>query len=142
MATIGKQMRKYNKDQFSRMVEGNLVNEAETAQFANKAREATQASVQAQTAVTNRAAAANAAGSPVVAGALKDSSKQIAKAGADAAIKATGQANQFSEAVREQRRAATMQNAVNQRSQNREDIAMAIDGATAMTSMGSEMGLF
>ncbi len=142
MATTGKMVRQYSKDQFARMREGNLVSDRETQQFSDNAREQAQAGLQAQQSNMNRAAAANKAGSPVVAGVIQDAAKNVAAASSDAAVKASGQAAQFSSALREQRKQATMANARTQMAQNREDLGMVLDSASAMSAMGNEMGLF
>lgn len=142
MASTGKMVRQYSKDQFARMREGNLVSDRETQQFSDNAREQAQAGLQAQQSTMNRAAAANKAGSPVVAGVIQDSAKKVAATTADAAVKASGQASQFSSALREQRKQATMANARTQMAQNREDLGMVLDSASALSAMGNELGLF
>lgn len=142
MASTGKMVRQYSKDQFARMREGNLVSDRETQQFSDSARETAQAGLQAQQSNMNRAAAANKAGSPVVAGAIQDSAKKVASTTSDAAVKASGQASQFSSALREQRKQATMANARTQMAQNREDLGMVLDTASSLSAMGSEMGMF
>jgi hypothetical protein len=132
--SIGGMRRRYTKEQFGKMAEGNLVSDRETQTFADQARDSAQAAGQAQTSILNRSAAANVAGSPVVAGAIKESAKKVADAGADAAVKATGQGQKFSEALREQRKSAALQLANQQIAQNRADLSMTVD-----TIMGAMM---
>ena len=141
MATIGKTMRKYTKDQMERLATGNTVSDRETQQFADKAREASQAGLQAQTSMLNRASAANRAGSPVLAGALKQGAKKVAGASADTAVKATGQGQQFAEALKEQRKGQILQMANTQRAQNRADLGMVFDFTASLSPMLAELGL-
>jgi len=140
VATIGKTMRKYSKDQMERLASGNTVSERETQQFADKAREAGQAGLQAQNTLLNRASAANRAGSPVLAGALKQGAKKVAGASADTAVKATGQGQQFAEALKEQRKGQILQMANTQRAQNRADLGMVLDFTSAVGPMVAEIG--
>ena len=124
MPALGRSMRKFTREQMGALRSGNLVSDRETQEFEDSARRAAQATQQAQMTAMNRAAAANKAGSPVVAGTLKDTAKQIAQKGADTAVKASGQAAQFSQALRQQREAQIVQRAQQQMAQNRADLAM------------------
>lgn len=135
MATIGGQTRKFRKSELKKLRAGNLVSERETQAFEDAAREQAQQALQAQQKIMNRAAAANKAGSPVVAGALKSASKDVAQKQADAAIKATGQAQKFSEALREQRKSTILGQAQTQISQNRADLGMGLDAAGSMSGL-------
>lgn len=139
MARLGKQMRKYSKAQFGKLMADNLVSDRETQEFEDQAREGAQAGLQAQTALLNRAASANKAGSPVVAGTLKDASAKLAAKAADIGVKASGQAQQFTQALKQQRAAQTLNLASQQRAINREDFGMALDAGTAASSMLAEM---
>ena len=135
MATIGGQTRKFRKSELQKLRAGKLVSERETQAFEDAAREQAQQALQAQQKIMNRAAAANKAGSPVVAGALKSASKDVAQKQADAAIKATGQAQKFSEAPREQRKSTILGQAQTQISQNRADLGMGLDAAGSMAGL-------
>lgn len=141
MATMGKQMRRYSKAQFGKLMADNLVSDRETKAFDEQARQGAQAGLQAQTAVLNRAGAANKAGSPVVAGAIKDASSKIAKQSGDIAVKSSGQAQQFTQALKQQRAAQTLQLATAQRAQNREDLGILVDAGTGLSSMIAEIGM-
>lgn len=138
MATIGGMRRKFAKGEMDKLRSGNLVSQRETQVFEDQAREAAQQSVQAQQQAMNRAAAANKAGSPVVAGALKSAAKDVAQKSADAAIKATGQAQKFSEALREQRKGTILNLAQQQIAQNRADLGMAFDAAGSMGAIAAD----
>jgi len=135
MAMIGGERRRFAKGEMEKLRAGNLVSDRETQAFEDAAREQAQQSIQAQQKIMNRAAAANKAGSPVVAGALKSASQDVARQNADAAIKATGQAQKFSEALREQRKASTLNLAQTQIAQNRADMGMALDAAGSMAGL-------
>lgn len=138
MATIGKTRRRFAKSEMQKLSAGNLVSQRETQAFEDAAREAAQQSVQAQQQAMNRAAAANKAGSPVVAGAIKSAAKDVAQKSADAAIKATGQAQKFSEALREQRKGKILNLAQVQIAQNRADLGMGFDAAGSMGAIAAD----
>ncbi len=140
MSKANRMRRKYTKNQMGKLMSGNLVGENETKAFGDKARAAGQAGLQAQTSMLNRASAANRAGSPVLAGALKDTAKSVATQSADVAVKAVGQGQQFAEALKEQRKGQILGMANVQIAQDRADQATAFDVATMAGSMGSEIG--
>ena len=100
MSKSNRMRRKYTKDQMGKLMTGELVSDRETAMFDQQARDSAQSAVQAQQKLLNRAAAANKAGSPVVAGTMKSAAKGVAQQSADAAVKASGQAQQVSSALR------------------------------------------
>jgi len=135
MAMIGGERRKFAKGEMAKLRTGNLVSDRETQAFEDSAREQAQQAIQAQQKIMNRAAAANKAGSPVVAGALKSASQDVARQNADAAIKATGQAQKFSEALREQRKASILNLTQQQIAQNRADLGMSLDAAGSMSGI-------
>ena len=136
MARIGKMVRRFNKREMEKLYSGaGLVSDRETQKFEDDARDQAQAGLQAQQKMLNRAAEANKAGSPVVAGVIKSAAKDVAKQSADAGIKATGQAQKFSEALKEQRKAAILNNAKQQVAQNREALGMTLDSSIGMSGV-------
>jgi hypothetical protein len=118
---------------------GNLVSDRETQAFEDAAREAAQGALQTQQKLLNRAAAANQAGSPVVAGAMKQASKAVAQEAGSTAVKASGQAQQFSQALREQRKAQILNLAQTQIQQNRADLGMVLGAGGGMGAVASEL---
>ena len=139
MATTGGMRRKFTKDQMGKLLSGNLVSDRETAMFDQQARESAQSALQAQQKLLNRAAAANKAGSPVVAGTLKGAAKGVAQQSADAAVKSSGQAQQFSQALREQRKASILNLAQQQIAQNRADLGMVLGAGGGAGALVAEM---
>lgn len=131
--------RKFTKDQMQKMMTGNLVSDRETQAFEDAARESAQGALQTQQKLLNRAAAANQAGSPVVAGAMKQASRAVAQEAGDAAVKASGQAQQFSQALREQRKAQILNLAQTQIQQNRADLGMVLGAGGGMGAVASEL---
>jgi hypothetical protein len=131
--------RKFTKDQMQKMMTGNLVSDRETQAFEDAAREAAQGALQTQQKLLNRAAAANQAGSPVVAGAMKQASRAVAQEAGDAAVKASGQAQQFSQALREQRKAQILNLAQTQIQQNRADLGMVLGAGAGVGAVASEL---
>mgnify|MGYP003131728200 CR=1 FL=1 len=139
MATVGGMRRKFTKDQMGKLLSGNLVSDRETAMFEQQARESAQSALQAQQKLLNRAAAANKAGSPVVAGTMKSAAKGVAQQSADAAVKASGQAQQFSQALREQRKASILNLAQQKIAQNRADLGMVLGAGGGAGAIVAEM---
>ncbi len=139
MPSPNRMRRKFTKDQMQKMMTGNLVSDRETQAFEDAAREAAQGALQTQQKLLNRAAAANQAGSPVVAGAMKQASRAVAKEAGDAAVKASGQAQQFSQALREQRKAQILNLAQTQIQQNRADLGMVLGAGGGMGAVASEL---
>jgi hypothetical protein len=139
MVTTGGMRRKFTKDQMQKMMTGNLVSDRETQAFEDAAREAAQGALQTQQKLLNRAAAANQAGSPVVAGAMKQASKAVAQEAGSTAVKASGQAQQFSQALREQRKAQILNLAQTQIQQNRADLGMVLGAGGGMGAVASEL---
>lgn len=136
MASVGKMTRKFTKREMEKLYSGaGLVSDRETQAFEDAARNQAQAGLQAQQKMLNRAAAANKAGSPVVAGAIKGAAQDVAKQSADAGIKATGQAQKFSEALKEQRKAAILNQARQQMAQNRQDLGMVLESSIGMSGL-------
>jgi hypothetical protein len=139
MATTGGMRRKFTKDQMQKMMTGNLVSDRETQAFEDAARESAQGALQTQQKLLNRAAAANQAGSPVVAGAMKQASRAVAQEAGDTAVKASGQAQQFSQALREQRKAQILNLAQTQIQQNRADLGMVLGAGGGIGAVASEL---
>lgn len=139
MASPNRMRRKFTKDQMQKMMTGNLVSDRETQAFEDAARESAQGALQTQQKLLNRAAAANQAGSPVVAGAMKQASRAVAQEAGDAAVKASGQAQQFSQALREQRKAQILNLAQTQIQQNRADLGMVLGAGGGMGAVASEL---
>lgn len=139
MASPNRMRRKFTKDQMQKMMTGNLVSDRETQAFEDAAREAAQGALQTQQKLLNRAAAANQAGSPVVAGAMKQASRAVAQEAGSTAVKASGQAQQFSQALREQRKAQILNLAQTQIQQNRADLGMVLGAGGGMGAVASEL---
>jgi hypothetical protein len=139
MATTGGMRRKFTKDQMQKMMTGNLVSDRETQAFEDAARESAQGALQTQQKLLNRAAAATQAGSPVVAGAMKQASRAVAQEAGDTAVKASGQAQQFSQALREQRKAQILNLAQTQIQQNRADLGMVLGAGGGIGAVASEL---
>ena len=139
MSKSNRMRRKYTKDQMGKLMTGELVSDRETAMFDQQARDSAQSAVQAQQKLLNRAAAANKAGSPVVAGTMKSAAKGVAQQSADAAVKASGQAQQFSSALREQRKGAILNLAQAQIAQDREDLGMVLGAGGGAGAIVGEM---
>lgn len=139
MPSPNRMRRKFTKDQMQKMMTGNLVSDRETQAFEDAARESAQDALQTQQKLLNRAAAANQAGSPVVAGAMKQASRAVAQEAGDAAVKASGQAQQFSQALREQRKAQILNLAQTQIQQNRADLGMVLGAGGGIGAVASEL---
>lgn len=88
---ISGQKKRYAKEQFKKMQEGNLVSDSEMLDMQNKNIEAQQQAAQGQMALLNQAARGSG---PVMSGALTKASTNIAKASQDAAVRGAGAAIQ------------------------------------------------
>jgi hypothetical protein len=133
---IGRQRRRFVKQQFQKMAEGDLVGDQEKRAMEGQMVQAAQQGVQAQQAGLARAAQGQAAGSPLQ-GALTKGAQQLGKTAADAGVKAAGEANKLSAAVREQRAAQALAAGERLVQQNREDVKSGVNTTLQVAEIGS-----
>lgn len=143
---LNKMRRQYAKGQMQRLAGGgSMVDDTEMRQFQQQGQQAANAALGAQQNELNRASMANTAGSPVLAGALKDSAQQIGEASANAAIQVSGQAQQFKDAVTDQRRNAALgvvNTQVQHDMQMRQNAVNNVNDITKTVSTGLGLGGF
>ncbi len=127
MARIGKMHRKYVKDQFKKMMEGDLVSDQERRAMDQKLKEASTQAQAAQQIGQQRASMAMTGGNPVLVGQAKQSAEKLGQANVDAAVKASSAANKLTAALQDQRAANVLAAGERLKQQNREDVKNAID---------------
>jgi hypothetical protein len=101
---LGGLQRKWAKQQTKKLMEGSLVSDQETRQAREQAHGVAEAGLQAQQAALARSQQQMAQGAPVQAGATADMQGKLAQASADAAVKASGQAQDFAASLQEKRK--------------------------------------
>ena len=137
MPTLGRMRRRMAKERLGALAQGSSPgSDIERQKEVAQTTEALGAAAAAQAQANQQAAAANAAGAPVVAGALKQQSKQIAEAGQGAAVQAQGAARQ-AEADRRERREQQTLGLVNQQiTQARADLQQGLDATFKAIDLG------
>ena len=140
MGKIGKMRRKYVKDQFQKMAEGNLVSDDEKAGWQQKAQTSAEQGLGAQQQALSRTSQALASGSPVAAGAITAGTQALGGTSADMAVKASGQANQLAAAVREKRKAQAMGAGERLIQENKQDAALGIETGLRVAESAAQLG--
>ena len=123
--------RKYAGAQAKKLAGGDLVSDDETRQFKDKAQGIAEQGLAAQQKALTRSQAAMAQGSPVAAGAMTAGGQALGTAAAGAAVQASGQAQDLSSALREQRKGQALTQISGQADLQRQKRARAVKVAMA-----------
>ena len=131
--------RQYVKGQFQKMMEGDLVSDAEKRAMEKQSQQQVAQSIGAQQRGMERAAMAQTGGSPLVAGAMQGAARQLGAAGADAAVTATGQDKRLQAALRDKRAGEAMAAMDRFQSMRQREAAQAIDYGFRATEVGAQI---
>lgn len=139
MARIGKMRRQFVKSQFQKMMEGDLVSDQEKNAFQQQAQQSAEQGLGAQQAGLAQVSQSLSQGSPLAAGAMQGSAQKIGGLSADAAVKASGQANQLAAAVREKRAAQALGAGERLNQANKEDVAFGLETGFRVAEIAAEI---